>query len=59
MYPPPVAWDVPVPTITVAEIHRVLRPGGLLIATVPNIGFWRRRVDRFGRWNAGGDDLGA
>ncbi len=46
------------PNAAAAEIHRVLRAGGLLIATVPNMAFWRRRVDLvFGRWNAGGDDL--
>jgi SAM-dependent methyltransferase len=48
------------PQAAAAEILRVLSAGGLLIATVPSIAFWRRRVDLlFGRWNAGGDDLGA
>jgi SAM-dependent methyltransferase len=48
------------PQAAAEEILRVLRIGGLFIATVPNIAFWRRRVDlAFGRWNAGGDDLGA
>jgi SAM-dependent methyltransferase len=48
------------PDSAAAEIRRVLRTGGLLIATVPNMAFWRRRVDLlFGRWNPGGDDLDA
>jgi SAM-dependent methyltransferase len=40
------------------EVARVLRPGGLLIATVPNAVYWRRRVDFavLGRWNPLGDD---
>jgi 2-polyprenyl-3-methyl-5-hydroxy-6-metoxy-1,4-benzoquinol methylase len=37
--------------------HRVMRPGGLLIVTVPNAAHWRCRVDAvIGRWNPGGDD---
>lgn len=41
------------------EILRVLRPQGVLIATVPNVAYWRRRVELalFGRWNPFGDDL--
>lgn len=41
------------------EIRRVLRPGGRLIATVPNIVYWRRRLDFaiVGRWNPMGDYL--
>lgn len=40
------------------EIYRVLRPGGRLIATVPNIVYWKRRVGSLlGRWNPGGDLL--
>jgi SAM-dependent methyltransferase len=40
------------------EIRRVLRPGGILICTVPNIAYWRRRVDMalFGRWHPLGDN---
>lgn len=46
------------PQIAVAEILRVLKRGGLLIATVPNVAYWRRRVDlvALGRWNPLGDD---
>jgi 2-polyprenyl-3-methyl-5-hydroxy-6-metoxy-1,4-benzoquinol methylase len=41
------------------EIRRVLRPGGLLIASVPNIAYWRRRAELalIGRWNPFGDHL--
>ncbi len=39
------------------EMWRVLKPGGKLIATVPNIAYWRRRADMavLGRWNPVGD----
>src|SRR5262249_3238614 len=42
-----------------AEILRVLKPGGVLIVTVPNAAYWRRRVELglFGRWNPLGADL--
>ena len=41
------------------EIHRVLRPGGSFAITVPNVAYWRRRVDLalFARWNPLGDEL--
>jgi 2-polyprenyl-3-methyl-5-hydroxy-6-metoxy-1,4-benzoquinol methylase len=41
------------------EILRILRPGGVLIATVPNAAYWRRRADLavLGRWNPLGDPL--
>jgi methionine biosynthesis protein MetW len=47
------------PHEAVAEMHRVLRPGGVLLVTVPNVSYWRRRLDLalFGRWNPFGDDL--
>lgn len=45
------------PLEAVAEIRRVLRPGGRLIVTVPNVAYWRQRADMalFGRWNPRGD----
>jgi SAM-dependent methyltransferase len=41
------------------EIHRVLRPRGCLVITVPNAAYWRRRLDLalFARWNPMGDEL--
>ena len=47
------------PQVALSEIRRVLRPGGRLIATTPNVAYWRRRVDLalLGRWNPCGDDL--
>ena len=47
------------PLEAAAEIRRVLRPGGRLIATVPNVAYWRRRLDlvAIGRWNPLGDHL--
>jgi methionine biosynthesis protein MetW len=46
------------PREAAAEIARVLRRSGVLIASVPNVAFWRRRIDlACGRWNPEGDDL--
>jgi methionine biosynthesis protein MetW len=46
------------PREAAVEIARVLRSGGVLIASVPNVAFWRRRLDlACGRWNPEGDDL--
>jgi methionine biosynthesis protein MetW len=41
------------------EMRRILRPGGRLIVTVPNVAHWRRRADLvlLGRWHPGGDEL--
>lgn len=49
------------PLDAVVEALRVLRPGGTLVVTVPNIAVWRNRLDfaLLGRWNPGGDDQGA
>jgi SAM-dependent methyltransferase len=41
-----------------AEIRRVLRPGGRLIASVPNVSYWRMRLNSMsGVWNPAGDWL--
>jgi SAM-dependent methyltransferase len=47
------------PQRAVSEVLRVLRPGGVLIVTVPNIAYWRWRLDLalLGRWNPLGDTL--
>jgi methionine biosynthesis protein MetW len=47
------------PHLVAAEVRRVLRPGGMLLVTVPNVAYWRRRLDLavLGRWNPVGDDL--
>src|SRR5581483_6811633 len=45
------------PHLAAAEILRVLKPGGVLVATVPNVAYWRNRVGLAlqGRWSPGGD----
>jgi len=46
------------PHVAAGEIFRVLKPDGVLIATVPNAAYWRRRFELlFGCWNPLGDDL--
>lgn len=47
------------PQQAAAEMRRVLKDGGVLIATVPNIGYLKRRVELglFGVFNPFGDDL--
>lgn len=46
------------PLKALTEMARVLRPGGVLIVTVPNVAYWRRRLDLalLGRWHPMGDD---
>lgn len=47
------------PLDAATEMRRVLRPGGALIVTVPNVAHWRQRADLalLGRWNPFGDNL--
>lgn len=47
------------PDEAAGEAFRVLSTGGRYIVTVPNLAYWRRRVDLalFGRWNPFGDHL--
>ena len=46
------------PQKAAAEVLRVLKPGGLLFATVPNSAYWRRRTELLliGRFDPNGDD---
>jgi 2-polyprenyl-3-methyl-5-hydroxy-6-metoxy-1,4-benzoquinol methylase len=50
-------WHVlehlPHPRSALSEIHRILKPGGLLVVQVPNLGSWEARL--FGRFWAGLD----
>jgi SAM-dependent methyltransferase len=50
-------WDVMEhvhdPTATLAEVHRILKPGGLFLVRVPNVATWDAKL--FGRFWAGYD----
>jgi ubiquinone/menaquinone biosynthesis C-methylase UbiE len=41
------------------EFRRVLKPGGMLVMTMPNVAYWRRRLELLllGRFDPLGDDL--
>lgn len=47
------------PLAAAKEILRVLKPGALMVATVPNAAYWQRRVELgiHGLWNPLGDRL--
>jgi SAM-dependent methyltransferase len=46
------------PDRAVSAIHRVLRPGGKLVASAPNVAYWRLRASlAAGVWNPTGDAL--
>lgn len=46
------------PDRAAAEIWRVLKPGGRLVASTPNVAYWRLRANMvFGLWNPHGDEL--
>ena len=46
------------PDHAVAEALRVLRPGGRLVVSTPNVAYWRLRANLlFGLWNPAGDEL--
>jgi len=47
------------PQAAVTEFRRVLRPGGILFVSLPNVAYWRRRAELLllGRFDPLGDDL--
>jgi SAM-dependent methyltransferase len=47
------------PARAAAEFKRVLKPGGLLFVSLPNVAYWRRRLELLllGRFDPLGDDL--
>jgi SAM-dependent methyltransferase len=47
------------PQVAAREILRVLEPGGVLFITLPNVAYWRRRLELLilGRFDPIGDDL--
>jgi SAM-dependent methyltransferase len=47
------------PQRAVAEFRRVLQPGGVLFISLPNVAYWRRRLELLlvGRFDPMGDDL--
>jgi methionine biosynthesis protein MetW len=46
------------PDQAASEILRVLKPGGHLVCSTPNVGYWRLRANMmFGLWNPLGDEL--
>ena len=47
------------PQQAAAEFHRVLKPGGILFVSLPNVAYWRRRLELLliGRFDPLGDDL--
>jgi methionine biosynthesis protein MetW len=47
------------PHLMAQELCRVLKPGGVLFVTLPNVAYWRRRLELLllGRFDPLGDDL--
>ena len=47
------------PQRAVREVYRILKPGGVLFVSLPNVAYWRRRMELLllGRFDPMGDDL--